>query len=208
MSRPPRKGQPKRHRGSSRQRSILVFTEGRRTEVDYLVYWRRAYRQYVTVVVSDFHGVPLALVQEAVRCQKVEARNERRSGGNAFDEIWCVFDIDEHPNVPEAKALAGEHGIRLAISNPCVELWFLLHFVDQRAWVDRGKAQSISKKHLAVRNKSIDQTAFEKLREGHEAARDRAVALDVKHIGDGSAAGSNPSSGVWELIESISSGSS
>lgn len=208
MSRPPRKGQPKRHRGSSRQRSILVFTEGSRTEVDYLMYWRRAYRQHITVVVDNFHGVPLALVQEAVYRKKIEARNERRSGGNSFDEIWCVFDIDEHPNVSEAKALASEHGIRLAISNPCVELWFLLHFADHRAWIGRGKVQSVSKKHLAVKNKSIDQTSFEKLRDGHEAAKARALALDAKHLGDGSTAGSNPSSGLWELIGSISSGSS
>ena len=33
-------------------------------------------------------------------------------------------------------ASAGANGIRLAISNPCFELWLILHFQDHTAWLD------------------------------------------------------------------------
>lgn len=50
-----------------------------------------------------------------------EARRER-DDHLRFDEVWGVFDIDEHPNLPEVRELAAENGIELAISNPRFEL--------------------------------------------------------------------------------------
>jgi hypothetical protein len=45
-----------------------------------------------------------------------------------------MFDRDEHPNFARAIDLADRHGIKLAMSNPCLELWFILHFEDQTAY--------------------------------------------------------------------------
>jgi hypothetical protein len=36
--------------------------------------------------------------------------------------VWCVFDIDEHPVIPEAKDQAPANRIELTISNPYFEL--------------------------------------------------------------------------------------
>jgi hypothetical protein len=49
------------------------------------------------------------------------------------DEVWCVFDVDEHPKLAEARDQANANGIQLAVSNPCFELWLLLHFQEHRA---------------------------------------------------------------------------
>jgi len=52
-----------------------------------------------------------------------------------------VFDVGEHPKLPEALDLARRHEIAVAISNPCIELWFLLHFERQMAFIGRWDAQ-------------------------------------------------------------------
>jgi hypothetical protein len=116
-----------------------------------------------------------------------------------------VFDIDEHPNVAQAVALARDNDIQLAISNPCLELWFILHFEDQTAWIDRKVAQDRSQDLLSC-GKVLTPEAFGLLRERHDAAAARAQALDEKHRLDGSPPGENPSSSVWRLIEAIRGG--
>ena len=101
------------------------------------------------------------------------------------------------------KALA--NGISVAMSNPCIELWFILHFQDQSAHIERGDAQAASKELLRC-DKVLDGTALNELMERFPEAKVRAVALDNKHLGDDRAAGSNPSSGMWRLIDRITGG--
>ncbi|WP_278319566.1 RloB family protein [Clostridium tepidiprofundi] len=55
------------------------------------------------------------------------------------DRVWCVFDVDINYNtnraiqskieeIQKAKKIADKNKIKLGISNPCFELWYLLHF--------------------------------------------------------------------------------
>lgn len=55
------------------------------------------------------------------------------------DRVWCVFDIDINYNnnnavqskiaeIQKAKSYSDKNKIRLGMSNPCFELWYLLHF--------------------------------------------------------------------------------
>lgn len=52
---------------------------------------------------------------------------------DTFEEVWCVFDKDEHPTRKEAFELvesqrqAGQN-IQIAFSSRCIEFYFLLHF--------------------------------------------------------------------------------
>jgi RloB-like protein len=55
-----------------------------------------------------------------------------------------VQSIDEHPYVDQAMQLAASSWISIAVTNPCIELWFLLHFRDQTAGLHRQKTQEIS----------------------------------------------------------------
>ena len=70
-------------------------------------------------------GEPKALVQRAVEKKKDAERLARsqKDSNLRYDQVWCVFDIDEHRLIPEAKQQAVANGIELAISNPCFELW-------------------------------------------------------------------------------------
>jgi hypothetical protein len=184
------------------RRELLVFTEGAVTEETYLKYWHRRFRGSVNVETHEFHGTPAALVKRAAETKAANERAERKGRGRAHDEVWCVFDVDEHPHLQEAIGLATSRGIGLAISNPCIELWFLLHFSDQTAYIDRRAAQAGAKAHLSS-GKDLDQAALDLLETRFPQAKARAVQLDVKHDGDGTPAPGNPSSSVWRVVDAI-----
>lgn len=179
-----------------------MFTEGERTEDGYLVHWRRAYRDRVLVTIDAFHGAPLSLVEHAVAAKRQEAREEHRGRGRAHDEVWCVFDRDQHPNIPEALDRAAVNGVGAVLSNPCIELWFVLHFVDQTAHIERGEAQHLSRQ-LLNSDKVLTGSALNALAARYDDAKQRARQLDAKHHNDGSPPRSNPSTNVWELIDRI-----
>ena len=179
-----------------------MFVEGRRTEELYLTDWQRRYRDRVLVTIDPFRGGPFQLVKRAVEAKRTEARDAKKDRGRAHDQIWCVFDRDEHPNFAEAIALAHDHGINLAISNPCLELWFVLHFEDQTAHLERGEAQARSEALLQC-TKVLSESALAALSGHFEEARERATKLDEKHAGDDSPRGANPSSGAWRIIDVI-----
>jgi hypothetical protein len=110
----------------AKRRSILVFTEGMKTEPIYLTHWHRINREHVIVAVDDTHGTPLRLVEAAVARRTADIRLAKRGRGDAYDEYWCVFDIDEHPYVGQALDLARSKGINVAVSNPCSGAWRLV----------------------------------------------------------------------------------
>lgn len=185
-----------------RRRSIRIFTEGSKTEPMYLTQWQRLHRDRVSVVFDAFHGAPLQLVERATARRAGEPRHTRRGRGDAHDEYWCVFDVDEHPNIDRALDLAAANGISVAVTNPCIEMWFLLHFQDWRAMIDRGDAQRRSSGLLGC-GKVPTKEALTDLVCHYPDARRRARELDGKHALDGSPPRSNPSSGLWRLIDSI-----
>jgi len=191
-----------RRRVTTPRRHLLIFTEGERTEDGYLLHWRRAYRDTVLVTVDSFHGAPLPLVDRAVDAKRADKLEQRRGRGRAHDEVWCVFDQDQHPNIPAALNKAAANEIGVALSNPCIELWFVLHFADQTAHLERGDAQRMSRALLGC-DKVLTSQALEALSLRYEDAKDRAVRLDAKHEGDGSPHHSNPSSNMWELIDRL-----
>jgi hypothetical protein len=185
------------------KRSLLVFVEGEVTEEEYLNFFRKRHRSDVTVEMGDFHGTPLPMVEAAARQKKDNERLQRRGKGAAHEEVWCVFDTDQHPHMEKALALAAENGINVALSCPCIELWFLLHFADQTAYIERHAVQSKAKSHLNC-GKALTAPALSALAEHYETAKARARKVDAKHQGDATPLPANPSSGVWRLIDSIS----
>lgn len=143
----------------------------------------------------------MTVVQEAARLRREaeEAARLQRDENLRWDEVWCVFDVDDHPKLNEARQVAGASSLLLAVSNPCFELWAVLHFQDQRRHVERDKARATLQKHMPGYGKTLD---FEKMHSGYEEAVRRARALDVeaqRHR----AHGRNPTTGVHLLTESI-----
>lgn len=179
-----------------------MLVEGRVTEEAYLLPWKRRLREGVLVDIPEFRGTPRSLVEKAVELKQVEEKEERRGRGAKHDEYWCVFDVDTHPHLREAIDLARSEDIRVAISNPCIELWFLLHFIDQTAYITSEDAARLAKGHTG-RGKGLTPDVLDALGERYELAKKRAVGLEKKHHGDGTPAPGNPSSGMWRLIDAL-----
>jgi RloB-like protein len=184
------------------KRRILVFTEGEVTETIYLTHVHRQHRERITVVIDDRHGAPLTLVRHAADERRRWTREERRGRGAGFDEYWCVLDVDEHPNLDEALDMARASGISVALSNPCIELWFVLHSADQSAFIDRYAAQSRNRE-LHGFDKRPTVAALNQFVVRYTAAKKRAVALDEMHRRNDSPERSNPSTSIPPLIDTI-----
>lgn len=193
-----RRSSPRRE---PRQR-VLVLCEGEVTEPKYLKALRHEYRsQLVDVEVVPDCGVPKTLVESAVARKKDAERQARRWGDPylKYDEVWCVFDVDAHPNLAEAKQQARDNGLYVALSNPCFEVWILLHFRDQRAHQERGRIQEACREYLPGYAKEVP---YDRVREHYAAAVQRADALLEWQRQQGRPEG-NPTTLVHRLTERI-----
>ena len=146
-------------------------------------------------------GEPKALVQRAVEKKRIAERDARtqKDANLRYDQVWCVFDVDEHRLLPEAGHQARDNAIEVAISNPCFELWALLHFRDQHAHIERGPLHHECKQYMPGYEKQLPTARLYPLTD--EALR-RARDLD-QWQGTRDCDGANPSTGVYKLIEEI-----
>ena len=197
----PKGGRPTRRLGREEVRRIVrVHSEGTVTEPSYLRHMTRGNRK-VTLTFGRGGMGPLSLVDRA----RADIRERtRRNATLEFDEIWVVFDIDQHPYVNQAREEARNSDVQTAISNPCFELWLLLHIEEHNRAIDRRAAQSRAKKLGLIDKKSIEPSAWPSLDDNYTTARTRAIKLDQRHEGDGSPRFSNPSSNVWRLVDRLS----
>jgi len=193
-----RRGTPKR----LPRKSLLVLCEGKVTEPKYLNAFKHEHRsQLIEVEVVPECGVPKSLVEQAVDRKKHAEKEARRYSDpyRKYDEVWCVFDVDIHPNLPEAKQQALDNKLNLAISNPCFELWVLLHFREQHAHQERGVIQAAVREHLHDFDKEVP---YDKVQPHYEEAVGRAIALTEWQVQQGRPDG-NPSTAVHNLTERI-----
>lgn len=202
-SRRSRSAQPRRRLSeSAAKRSLYVVVEGARTETEYILHWGSLYRSTAVIIHPQKGLAPRTMIDVAVAKKREAERDQKRGRGRAYDEVWCVFDVDEHPALHEVQTKASDNGVRLAVSNPCIELWFLLHFRDQTAELDRTTAQRLSAAALGS-GKSLSVDSRATLVSRHDAAMSRAKVLTARHVGNGLTADANPSSTLWKLLESI-----
>jgi hypothetical protein len=172
----------------------LIVCEGIVTEPRYFKGVQHTERSLIDLRIES-GGTPKTLVERAAGLKReADGKAKKLKDDNQkYEEVWCVFDIDEHPLIPEYKDQARANGIGLAISNPCFELWALLHFQDQRAHIERGKVQHRCKSHMRNCDKDLD---YATLRPRYPDALRRAEDLERWH-GSRDTVGANPSTTVY-----------
>lgn len=76
---------------------------------------------------------PLGVVKHAIKEKEIYKKEK----GKDADFVWAVFDKDDNDEndtkiekFAEALQIAKDNHIKIAFSNECFELWFLLHFSD------------------------------------------------------------------------------
>ena len=182
---------------------ILVVTEGAVTEPEYLRGFINACKNpRVEIKIAGEHGRdPKSLVGIAKqhRDDADRAADRENDDNLRFESVWCVFDVDDHLKIPDAKQMARDNGIELAISNPAIELWLLLHFRESPGMQHRDKVRAMLAEFVPGYDKHV---AFAEYFPGYDAAVRRAQQLDRAATQDGEE-GRNPSTGVYRLTALI-----
>lgn len=130
--------------------TILIVCEGKETEPLYFDSFRTRYINIsLEIPEKSSKGKskskttdPLGLVKKAVFFKKNKYEINPEDG----DRVYCIFDVDinyQNPDSLKAKTdeiqaayeVAKRNDIKLGISNPCFELWFLLHFTYSTAFL-------------------------------------------------------------------------
>lgn len=117
---------------------------------------------------------------------------------DSYDQLWCVVDVDDFDDLDVAARKVARSPIPtvLVVSNPCFELWPLLHFVDHRSHIDSpAHALRLLCKHIAGYDKKILDFA-RVYASGIGDAIERAKSLEPT----GEATDVNPSTNVWRLV--------
>jgi len=176
----------------------VVATEGVLTEPEYLKIFSRIHGdRSVRVVSIPVGGDPRTVVERAIE----ESKSDRFA---TCDSVWAMFDRDAHQRFDEARNLARGNHIQLAISNPCFELWGILHYHEKNAPLDRRECQrelgKLCPDYNAGGNKVFNDR--EVIEQQYLVAVERA-ASSVKRREEEGDSGGNPSTTVHLLTEFI-----
>lgn len=161
-----RKSARPRERSLDPRPVVLIICEGQNTEPEY---FEGLVAQFdnprVRILALKGQGVPLTIVQTGQeQKEEAEAKARKRDDENiAYEAVWCVFDRDDHPDIPNAFAIAKAEGLHVAFSNPCFELWLLLHFREQPGMKHRDIVASLLREYVPKydkRKKNVEIDAF------------------------------------------------
>ncbi|MEU4259668.1 RloB family protein [Streptomyces sp. NPDC052644] len=198
-------GSLKRSRGNRplKQR-FLIYCEGAVTEKEYLDGYRLLLRSpNIQIKFGRTHGVPSELVEDALSHQ-ARAPRSAEDKYEPYDQVWCVMDVEapkQHPNLEATLAKARKNQIKCAISNPCFEIWLILHFENYGKNLSSRQACLKLQAHKCGYGKDSKHIDFEKFTPLYEVAKARASKLR----GDSGpfSIGSNPSSSVYQLVDEL-----
>ena len=172
-------------RGKTMKPNFFVFCEGK-TEINYVKFLRSVFRVPIQVIAKKSDSnISVDFIERSKR-DYVLTQN---------DQTFLMFDLDvegmlEHlQKIPQATLL---------VSNPCVELWFLLHFQDIDKEITSDGCLRMLKTHSPQYEKgALTESEKRILVENMERAIERAKRLEEYKI---------PSSLVFRLIEAMGRG--
>ncbi len=200
------------------KKAFLIACEGECTEPNYikgLVRCEKADKRIaagtVVRIAQHQHSNPYGAYKDLVSSGELES----------FDECWIVIDRDEieykgkgvggHSEIDFLKAVeeCKKAGVNVACSNPCFELWIVLHFEYRDTACSRGDIQSKAFEKInsilddANKLKTVDALkAFDNL---YVILRDKtSVACKfAKKLSENKDMFENPSTGIYQLVESL-----
>ena len=206
---------PRKSRKKKTYPVVVIVCEGTETEPIYFQRFREKYRRNIIVDVVGKKGNLSDLIQEAVK-----RRNGHIAGLENEEDCsaWCVIDADVDYNTPgnhiirnkQIKEALKEAGkvIKIALSNPCFELWFLLHYIyttsQMRNYSDVEKELSKQKGFEKYEKVKKVKDVFDILEDKLENAKKNAEKLQKYHINHNKTdlfdVSVTPYTNVWELI--------
>ncbi len=119
--------------GRREARLFIIATEGHETEPQYFATLQRNHiidRNRVHLEVVRSEGTASSPTHVLAR---LDAWARKYAWQSDFDQLWLVIDLDHwgapnhRPGLIEVCQKAHQKGYHVAVSNPCFELWLLLH---------------------------------------------------------------------------------
>ena len=112
--------------GLSERDTIVIATEGEKTEPDYSIYLQRRFREIIVdIVPRDYsRSDPMQVLDDLI-----DYIGQESPGRNNAKAHMIVIDNDGRPPevMDEVITKATENCVSVADSNPCFELWLLFH---------------------------------------------------------------------------------
>jgi hypothetical protein len=162
--------------------TFFVFCEGN-TEEAYISHLRSKYRLPI-VIDAKVAGNRIT--------EKYISNHKKDKATHPKDNNYLVYDLD----VPEMlEKLTSIKNTILLSSNPCFELWYLLHFQEQKSEISSNDCIAKLKQKLPKYNKgTLNKDLKDSLEQGQAKAVNRASKLNQF---------ANPSSQIFLLIHDI-----
>ena len=159
-----------------------VFCEGE-TEKEYVNFLKSLYR------------VPIKIEIKIVKSNISDAYIKSFKGKGFThdkDRNFLMYDADVKDVLEKIKKLKN---IELLLSNPCIELWFLLHYEGHRAYIDsKGCVRKLEKKNYSYKKGTINKALKNQFIEKCSEACSKAKQLYPDK---------NPSSNIYQFIEAL-----
>lgn len=121
------------------ERRFHIYCEGTKTEPAYFKAIRGRFGR-VQLEVVPVGGDPLYVARRAIEHRR-RKRRSRLSSFEETDQVWAVFDRDTHRKHAAALEACREADVHVASSDPCFELWLVLHFEPYDKPVDSAHVQ-------------------------------------------------------------------
>ena len=167
-------------KGKQMKPNFFVFCEGE-TEIAYVKFLRSLYRAPIQVIPKK--GKSNISEDDIERSKNDYVRTSQ-------DKVFLMYDLDVDGILEHLQKIADAE---LLVSNPCIELWFLLHYQEQKSAISSEKCiqklQKVSKKY---KKGQLSEEVKNVLAEKMELASQRAKALSELK---------NPSTTVYRLLE-------
>lgn len=212
--------EPARRKGESltARKAFLIACEGECTEPGYIKDLvdqekrnRRIAEGTVVMIAPHRHSNPCGVLSDLIEM----------AGQQSFDERWIVIDRDEveykgkgfggHAQEDFSRAIqeSRKNGVKVACSNPCFELWIVLHFEYRDTACGRDdiqrkaleKINSLLPKEKQIR-KVDDMKSLENLYSLLRGRTDTACRFAEKLAGN-EEEHKNPSTGMYRLVRTI-----
>ena len=185
---------------------ILIMCEAEGTEIEYFRTIRETkLKPGVRIVVkwTGTRGDPRSAVKRVMATVEKRAHSSTLS---PFDDAWLILDVEspQNPNIVEAAKSAKEcHTLRVILSNPCFEYWYILHYeCTASPFQTSDAAKKKLEKHFPNYNKSHNAIAMDALPRTKTALAN-SIALSASVTDYGLPVHCNPSTNLHTVIDRI-----
>ncbi|TVQ90220.1 MAG: RloB domain-containing protein [Bacteroidetes bacterium] len=170
-------------KGKKIKPTFWVFCEGE-TEAAYIAMLRSQYR--IPIEITTKVAGNSITEKYITKCKQGRFTHKK-------DKDFLVYDADV---IEFLQRLHSIKGAKLIASNPCIELWFLLHYKNQTTFINgKDYIKEIENRNRTPYQKGvIDPRLAEKLKTNQNKACERARKLTLFK---------NPSTGMYEMIDEL-----